>query len=66
MSHYSILEKMSNDSILNTKKSSLRTEEMVLNMGPQNPSTHGVLRLELVLDGEIITKVIHHIGYMHR
>ncbi|MEJ2617207.1 MAG: NADH-quinone oxidoreductase subunit D [Ignavibacteriaceae bacterium] len=39
---------------------------MVLNMGPQHPSTHGVLRLELQLEGEIITKVIPHIGYLHR
>lgn len=44
----------------------LRTEEMVLNMGPQHPSTHGVLRLELVMDGEIVIKVIPHIGYLHR
>ncbi len=45
---------------------SLRTEEMVLNMGPQHPSTHGVLRLELVVDGEIVVDVIPHIGYLHR
>lgn len=45
---------------------SVRTEKMVLNMGPQHPSTHGVLRLELTLDGEIITKVVPHIGYLHR
>jgi NADH-quinone oxidoreductase subunit D len=44
----------------------VKTEEMVLNMGPQHPSTHGVLRLELTLDGEIITKVVPHIGYLHR
>jgi NADH-quinone oxidoreductase subunit D len=44
----------------------LKTEEMVLQMGPQHPSTHGVLRLELVLEGEIIQKVIPHIGYLHR
>ncbi|MGA9363202.1 MAG: NADH-quinone oxidoreductase subunit D [Bacteroidota bacterium] len=44
----------------------LRTEEMVLNMGPQHPSTHGVLRLELVVDGEIIVDAIPHIGYLHR
>jgi NADH-quinone oxidoreductase subunit D len=44
----------------------LRTEEMILNMGPQHPSTHGVLRLELVTDGELIMEVIPHIGYMHR
>ena len=44
----------------------LRSEEMVLNMGPQHPSTHGVLRLELVVDGEIVVDVIPHIGYLHR
>jgi NADH-quinone oxidoreductase subunit D len=47
-------------------KGGLKTEEMVLNMGPQHPSTHGVLRLELQLDGEIITNVKPHIGYLHR
>ncbi|HEY6192923.1 MAG TPA: NADH-quinone oxidoreductase subunit D [Bacteroidota bacterium] len=44
----------------------IRTEEMILNMGPQHPSTHGVLRLELVVDGEIVVEVIPHIGYLHR
>jgi NADH-quinone oxidoreductase subunit D len=44
----------------------LHTEEMVLNMGPQHPSTHGVLRLEVVLDGEVVVDVIPHIGYLHR
>ncbi len=44
----------------------LKTEEMILNMGPQHPSTHGVLRLELKLEGEIISDVIPHIGYLHR
>jgi NADH-quinone oxidoreductase subunit D len=44
----------------------LRTEEMVLNMGPQHPSTHGVLRLEVVTDGEIIVDVVPHVGYLHR
>lgn len=40
--------------------------EMTINMGPQHPSTHGVLRLELLLDGEIIKQVKPHIGYLHR
>lgn len=40
--------------------------EMTINMGPQHPSTHGVLRLELDLDGEMITEVRPHIGYLHR
>ena len=42
------------------------TETMTLNMGPQHPSTHGVLRLVLELDGEIVTKITPHIGYLHR
>jgi len=41
-------------------------EKMTLNMGPSHPATHGVLRLELELDGEIITNVTTHIGYLHR
>jgi NADH-quinone oxidoreductase subunit D len=44
----------------------LKTEEMILNMGPQHPSTHGVLRLEVTLDGELIKDVTPHIGYLHR
>ncbi|HRI45978.1 MAG TPA: NADH-quinone oxidoreductase subunit D [Ignavibacteriaceae bacterium] len=46
--------------------SNLKTEEMVLNMGPQHPSTHGVLRLEIKLDGELIVEVKPHVGYLHR
>ena len=42
------------------------SDEMVVNMGPQHPSTHGVLRLELKLDGEIVREAIPHIGYLHR
>ncbi len=45
---------------------SLKTEELVLNMGPQHPSTHGVLRLELLVDGEIVKNVTPHLGYLHR
>jgi NADH-quinone oxidoreductase subunit D len=44
----------------------LKTEHMTLNMGPQHPSTHGVLRLEVELEGEIIQSVKPHIGYLHR
>jgi NADH-quinone oxidoreductase subunit D len=43
-----------------------RTEEMNINMGPQHPSTHGVLRLMLTLDGEVITDIRPVIGYLHR
>lgn len=42
------------------------TEIMTVNMGPQHPSTHGVLRLVIELDGEIIQKITPHIGYLHR
>ncbi|GAB3879135.1 hypothetical protein GCM10027612_04470 [Microbispora bryophytorum subsp. camponoti] len=44
----------------------LATEDMILNIGPQHPSTHGVLRLRLVLDGERITAAEPIVGYMHR
>ncbi len=44
----------------------VRTEEMVLNMGPHHPSTHGVLRLLLKLDGEVIQSCSPVIGYLHR
>ncbi len=44
----------------------LQGEKMVLNMGPSHPSTHGVLRILLELDGEIITKAVPDIGYLHR
>jgi len=42
------------------------TEELKLNLGPQHPSTHGVLRVELMMDGEIITASRADIGYLHR
>src|SRR5256714_11933949 len=41
-------------------------EKMILNMGPSHPATHGVLRLVLELDGEIITKTTPDIRYLHR
>src|SRR5690242_4300248 len=44
----------------------LATEDMILNIGPQHPSTHGVLRLRLTLDGERIVSADPIIGYMHR
>ncbi len=44
----------------------LTTEEMLVNMGPQHPSTHGVLRLVLRTDGEMVLEAIPHIGYLHR
>ena len=44
----------------------VRTDEMLVNMGPQHPSTHGVLRLVLRTDGEVISDVQPHLGYLHR
>lgn len=44
----------------------IRTEEMLLNVGPQHPSTHGVFRLVIKIDGEIITEAKPVIGYLHR
>jgi NADH-quinone oxidoreductase subunit D len=52
--------------IITTEGRDLSTEEMVLNIGPQHPSTHGVLRLVLELDGEKIRHAEPVIGYMHR
>jgi len=51
----------SNDQIANAEP-----VEMLLNMGPQHPSTHGVFRMVLWVDGEKIVDVIPHIGYLHR
>jgi NADH:ubiquinone oxidoreductase subunit D len=47
-------------------KDALKTEEYWINMGPQHPSTHGVLRLVLRLDGETVLQAVPHLGYIHR
>jgi len=44
----------------------VRTDELLVNMGPQHPSTHGVLRLILRTDGEIVVEAVPYIGYLHR
>lgn len=44
----------------------ISSQEMVLNMGPQHPSTHGVLRLQLITDGEVVKEVVPYLGYLHR
>ncbi len=46
--------------------SDFQTEEMILNLGPQHPSTHGVLRVVLKIDGEVITAAQPDVGYLHR
>ena len=43
-----------------------QTEKMSLSMGPSHPSTHGVLRLQLELDGEVVTQCDPILGYLHR
>src|SRR5687768_14423075 len=43
-----------------------QTDEMMLNLGPSHPSTHGVLRVLLELDGEVIIKCVPDLGYLHR
>jgi NADH-quinone oxidoreductase subunit D len=42
------------------------SDEFILNMGPQHPATHGVLRVVLTLDGEVVKDIVPHIGYIHR
>jgi NADH-quinone oxidoreductase subunit D len=44
----------------------LKAEEMIISLGPQHPSTHGVLRLEVISDGELVVDVVPHLGYLHR
>lgn len=57
-----MIEINSND--LNSEK--IKSELLTLNMGPQHPATHGVLRVEIKTDSEIIAEAIPHIGYLHR
>ncbi|MGW8122698.1 NADH-quinone oxidoreductase subunit D [Roseivirga echinicomitans] len=48
------------------KSEDLKKEEMIINIGPQHPSTHGVLRLEVLARGEEVIEVVPHLGYLHR
>lgn len=57
---------LANSEPLKTRSEDLKSQEMILSVGPQHPSTHGVLRLEVITDGEIIVDVIPHMGYLHR
>jgi NADH-quinone oxidoreductase subunit D len=51
---------------LDTQVEKIDTEEFIVNMGPQHPSTHGVCRLLLKMDGEVIVDVVPFVGYLHR
>lgn len=52
--------------LMQKRADDLLTQELTLNVGPQHPSTHGVLRLVVVSDGEIIKSVEPHLGFLHR
>jgi len=54
------------DLIIKEKNNNRSSEELCVNMGPQHPSTHGVLYLEIKLEGEVVTDCVVHIGYLHR
>ena len=43
----------------------LASDHMLINIGPQHPATHGVLRLVAELDGEVVVKLVPHLGYLH-
>lgn len=51
---------------INKDTEQLKTELLRLNMGPQHPATHGVLRIEIWTDSEIVAHAIPHLGYLHR
>lgn len=57
---------MSDKRLLDLEYSRVESDRMRINVGPQHPSTHGVLRLEVEVTGEIVTEVVPHIGYLHR
>lgn len=47
-------------------ESKLTPEQMIVNLGPQHPATHGVMRLEVLMEGEVVKEAMPHIGYLHR
>jgi NADH-quinone oxidoreductase subunit D len=52
--------------VTTTMNHEFETQDLMINMGPQHPSTHGVFRMVLQVDGEVVRDVIPYIGYMHR
>ena len=64
---YGLEYSLNADGELVCRKNRLFTnDEYVINIGPQHPSTHGVLRLQTVLDGETVKRIYPHLGYIHR
>jgi NADH-quinone oxidoreductase subunit C/D len=59
-------EELLYDSLSPTSTSTLKTDQIVVNLGPQHPSTHGVFRMVVTLDGETITDLKPVVGYLHR
>ncbi len=53
------------DTSVQVSEPELNSDHMLINIGPQHPATHGVLRLVLELDGETVVRCIPHIGYLH-
>lgn len=66
-SDYTTTYRLDSDGKLVEEQRRLFTDdEFVVNIGPQHPSTHGVLRLQTVLDGETVKRIYPHMGYIHR
>ncbi|MEK7389694.1 MAG: NADH-quinone oxidoreductase subunit D [Elusimicrobiota bacterium] len=57
---------MSNQVTNAPSNSPVKTDQLFINLGPQHPSTHGVLRIGLTIEGEIIIKAVPDVGYLHR
>lgn len=55
-----------NGNLVSKQNKLFADDDFVINIGPQHPSTHGVLRLQTILDGETIKKIYPHLGYIHR
>ncbi len=51
---------------VNESQEKIKSDLLTVNMGPQHPATHGVLRVEIKTDSEIVSEAIPHIGYLHR
>lgn len=64
--HTEIINADMEDKIILGDQEVLKSDLLTLNMGPQHPATHGVLRVEIKTDSEIVVDAIPHIGYLHR